>query len=89
MVSRYLPGYLYLFTMAKIEAGLSSAIHTEPGTAFDVIIVVKEDSIPQIASARLLMKNIFAAKITGHEILSLAEEDAILSIERDADVRAF
>lgn len=75
--------------MNKIENNLFKLINSNPQTEYNVIITVKFGySINElkIKDLNVLMDKIITTKLTGTTIKEISKNEAIMSIELDADL---
>lgn len=72
-----------------IEQNLNKFIEQEPDKEQHIIVVFKPEmnnDLPEIKNAHKLMDNIFTANMTGEEIIKLSQNEAVVSIESDAEM---
>lgn len=75
--------------MEKIDEKLKHSAESKPGEKFKVLIVVKEGSDLKklhLNQSKKLMDNIVSASLEGKEVVALAQNEDVISIEKDEEM---
>lgn len=75
--------------MGKLDQTFKESAESHPDEKFNVLIVVKEGA--DLKKLRLnhpkkLMDNILSASLEGREVVALAQEESVVSIEKDQEM---